>query len=222
MRPFLPLVIAVLAVALCASAQSVNWVQYINPTNERDRAYGVCLFGEYLAVVGEAEGTPRYRYVVALLNRTTGKVKTWVSEYGGFYNCLSVGDRLYVVGDTGVYIFDTELNVVKRVETDWHPRAVTFDGSYLYITGLISRDVDGDGDGERIWRIEKRTLDLDLVAYREFYREWDKTYDYFSEANDIAVNPATGELWAVGVWGLVNRTTRIVNLEYSLLVIFDK
>jgi len=221
-RPFLPLVIAMLAVALCASAQFVNWVQYINPTNERDRAYGVCLFGEYLAVVGEAEGTPRYRYVVALLNRTTGEVKTWVSEYGGFYNCLSVGDRLYVVEYKGVYIFDTELNVVKRVETDWYPQVVTFDGSYLYLAGFILRDVDGDGDGERIWRIEKRTLDLDLVAYREFYREWDKTYDYFSEANDIAVNPATGELWAVGVWGLVNRTTRIVNLEYSLLVIFDK
>jgi len=219
MRLVLLLTLVALAIALSASAQSVNWVQYINPTDSGDSALGVCLFGDHLAVVGEADD----RDFVALLDRNTSKVvKMWVGERGSFYNCLSIGDRLYAVGDKGVYIFDSELNVVKKVVTEWVPRAVTFDGSYLYIAGIVYRDIDGDGDSEWIWRIEKRTLDLDLVAYREYYRGWNKTYGYHSDAYDIAINPATGELWVVGEWGLVNRTTRGIVLDYSLLMIFDK
>jgi len=213
------LALTALAIALGVSAQSVNWVQYINPTNGDDWAFGVCIFGDYLAVVGKAYGQD----FVALLDRTTGEVvKTWVGEGSRFYNCLSVGDKLYAVGDKRVYIFDRGLKVLKIVKTNWVPRAVTFDGSYLYIAGHIGEDVDGDGDRENIWRIEKRTLDLDLVAYREFYRVWDKAYSYDSYAYDIAINPATGELWVVGMWTLYNRTTREGVLDYSLIVIFDK
>jgi len=221
MRHFLPLVLVVLTIVVGVSAQSVNWVQYINPTDRNDRAFGVCLFGDYLAVVGTANGDA----FVALLNRTTDEViKTWVGKYGLFFNCLSVGDRLYVVG-SDIYIFDKGLNVVKRVNWGRVDRlllGISFDGSYLYLAGPILKDVDGDGDSEWIWRIEKRTLDLDLVAYREYYREWDKAYSYDSDAYDIAINSATGELWVVGGRYIVNRTTRSAAMGYSLLVIFDR
>jgi len=221
---FLPLVLAVLAITLGVSAQSVNWVQYINPSGKDDVAFGSCLFDDYLAVVGFIDGEWGEivgRQFVALLNRTTGEViKTWEGGDGRFYNCLPVGDRLYAVGRNETYAFDRDLNVVKKVEVDLVPRAVAFDGSYLYIAGIILRDVDGDGDSEVIWRIEKRTLDLDLVAYREFYREWDKAYRYGSDAYDIAINPATGELWVVGEWD--DRTAGISGNVHSLLVIFDR
>jgi len=229
MRPdamrLLLLALTALAIALGASAQSINWVQYINPTDRNDRAFGVCTFGDYLATYG--------RFFATLLDRATGEVvKTWRSEeYNDFYNCLSVGDRLYVVGEYKIYIFDRELNVVKRVETYWVPRAVTFDGSYLYLAGYLEKDMNGDGVDDGIWRIEKRTLDLDLVAYREFYKEWDRTYSYLSYANDIAINPATGELWVVGHWYLYNVTHHsdgsisaswIPDSLHSLIIIFDK
>jgi len=89
MRLVLLLALATLAVALSVSAQSVNWVQYINPIDRDDGAGGVCLFGEYLAVIGEAND----RYFAALLDRATGEVvKTWVGKFiGWFKDCLSVG-----------------------------------------------------------------------------------------------------------------------------------
>jgi len=218
-RPFLPLVIAMLTIALSASAQFINWVQYINPTDRNDRAFGVCLFGDYLAVVGTANGDE----FVALLDKATGEViKTWEGEYGLFFNCLSIGDRLYVVG-SDIYIFDKGLNVVKRANwgrVDWLLLGISFDGSYLYLAGWMRKDVDGHDNW--VWRIEKRTLDLDLVAYREFYKEWDKTYSYGSAVFDIAVNPATGDLWTVGMWTLINRTSESWINNHSLLVIFDK
>jgi len=217
MRLLLPLVIAVFAIALGVSAQSVNWVQYINPTDRNDRAFGVCLFGDYLAVVGIADGDE----FVALLDRATGEViKTWVGEGDWFYDCLSVGDRLYVVGDSVIYIFDMGLNVLKKVKTSWFPETISFDGSYLYLSGCIYRDVDGDGDSEWIWYIEKRNLDLDLIAYREFYRDWEKVYEYVSYAEDISINPATGDLWVVGKRTLYE--TQYYGIDYSLIVIFDK
>jgi len=222
MRLVLLLTLAVLAATLSASVQFVNWVQYINPTNRHDTAFGVCLFGDYVAVVGSADNYTLMEFV-ALLDKATGEaVKTWVGERGVLYNCLSVGDRLYVVGWNRIYIFDRGLNVIKRIETNWVPNAITFDGNYLYLAGGIQRDVDGDGISEWIWRIEKRTLDFGLVAYKEYYREWNNAYGYFSVAYDIAINPATGELWVVGWWNFYNKTRRVGVLDYSLLVIFDR
>jgi len=176
--PLLPLLaLLVLAIAPGTVAQSVNWVQYINPTDRDDVAHGVCMIGDCLAVVGKADDQD----FVALLDRANGEVvKTWVGGGGRLINCLSVGGRLYAVGKGGVYIFNEELVVLKQVEADWIPVAISFDGSYLYLAGGIEKDVDGDGESEWLWRIEKRTLDLDLVAYREFYREWDDAYRDFS------------------------------------------
>jgi len=220
MRLVLLLALVTLTTALSASAQSVNWVQYINPTNRHDTAFGVCLFGDYVAVVGSVDNYTLMEFV-ALLDKATGEVvKTWVGERGVLYNCLSASDRLYVVGWNRIYIFDRGLNVIKRIETNWVPNAIMFDGNYLYLAGGIQRDVDGDGNSEWVWRIEKRTQDFGLVTYKEYYREWNKAYGYFSIASDIAINPMTGDLWVVGSWNFSNRT--YVVLDYSLLVIFDK
>ena len=80
MRLMFLLALAMLAIAPGISAQPVNWVQYINPTDRYDVAVSVCTFGEYLAVMGEAND----RYFVALLDRATGEVvKTWVGEFFG-------------------------------------------------------------------------------------------------------------------------------------------
>jgi len=211
MVPLLPLLLALLAATVVAFALYINWVQYIKLSNEDDsvrnggdKAYGVCLFKDYLAVVGEANLDP----FVALLDRSTGEVvKTRIGKSGEFLNCLSIGDKLYVVKISnylwhGVYVFDGELNVLKKARFNGVPYAISFDGSYIYLAGYMRKDVNEDGLADDIWRIEKRTLDLGLVNYRKFYmlklyREcaWDSLS---LEAYDIAVNPVTGDLWAVG------------------------
>jgi len=215
MRLVLLLTLVALAVALSASAQSVNWVQYINPTNRHDTALGVCLFGDYVAVVGSANSGE----FVALLDRASGGIieMSELRIFGAFYNCLSVGDKLYAVGNNEIYIFDKKLNALRMIIANERPYAIVFDGSFLYVASYIwSNNVD------RVWRIEKRTLSLDLVAYREFYREWDKAYRYQSDAYDIAINPVTGELWVVGKWNIIHKTNIMDFRDYSLLVIFDK
>jgi len=215
MRLVLLLALATLATGMGASAQYVHWVQYINPTDRNDDAFGVCLFGDYLAVVGTANDDE----FVALLDRATGEViKTWVGGYGWLYNCLSVGDKLYVVGAGRIYIFDKGLNVVGKI--DRISNSIAFDGEYLYLGGsVLGGDIDGDGENEVIWRVEKRALDLGLIAYREFYlRDWGE----HGSIGDITVNPVTGDVWAVGYHYDVNEQTRIITSDHSLLVIFDK
>jgi len=222
-----PLLLLMLAATVVASALFINWVQYIRPAAKRNEAYGVCLFKDYLAVVGEADINP----FVALLDRATGEVaRTWIGKSGKFLNCLSIGDKLYVVkissnysGGHGVYVFDGEFNVLKRVRFNWVPYAISFDGSYLYVAGYIWKDVNEDNLAEVIWRIEKRTPDLGLVNYREFYvlkiyREW--MWDFLTfEVFDIAVNPATGDLWAVGNGNIsYGGTAR----DVALIVLFDR
>mgnify|MGYP001772537166 CR=1 FL=1 len=226
----LPLLLwlASLAVVVVASALFVGWVRYLKPTDGDDMAHGVCLFEDYLAAVGEADLSP----FVALLDRATGEVvKTWRGELGWLRGCVSMGDRLYVVGWHAIYTFDRGLNVLKWVELGWRPYAVSFDGGYLYLAGAVDRDVNGDGFADVVWRIEKRTLDLDLVGYWEFYepelyRVWDsdrrREHRLSLEAYDVAVNPATGDVWAVGHVGIYHGEAARSIYSSSLLVVLDR
>jgi len=77
-----------------ASAQ-VKWAKHINPTSGIDKGYGTCLFGNYLMVVGETDGSP----FLALLDKESGNViNTWSRGNGWFINCIAVGDKLYQDG----------------------------------------------------------------------------------------------------------------------------
>jgi len=212
------LILAVL-LALWASAQFV--IRYIDMdmgVGVPITAYGVCNFGDRLAVMGS--------YFVALFDKATGKlVKMWNGS-DTFYNCVSVGDRLYAVSGSGIYAFDKELNVVKSVKINWSPYAIASDGEYLYVAGLTWRYDTGE-QYETVWRIEKRTLDLELVAYNKFYIDWGRWWVCRYDAYDIAINPATDELWVVGFYHCdysgPNRTWVIPPfIARTLVLIFDK
>jgi len=195
---------------------TVNWVKYINPTEGIDLASGTCLFGDYVAIVGFANQSS-YPFVV-LLNKSTGNIeKTWRGESPGwFISCLSVGDALYAVGlerinedcQGIIYVFDKNLNVVKKVQCAECFSSIAYDGEYFYIGGIIGN----------FWCIEKRTIDLDLVKYTKVRaKSW-----VYGEIVDVGVNPATDEVWAVG-WYWENETSTYHSAtEHSLLVIFDK
>jgi len=168
MRSSILLVLAALATALGASAQFINWVQYVNPTQPQlepgttfvfvfdDNAYSVCLFGRYVAVVGES---PQF---VALLDKESGQiVKMWRGEPNHLRDCVTIGDWLYVVGNElgteVMYIFDKDLNVVKKILSDYGSTApyssVVYDGEYLYLGGATHvESVEFS-----VWEVEKRS-----------------------------------------------------------------
>jgi len=211
----------ILAVLLASWASAQFVIRYIDMdmgVGVPITAYGVCNFGDRLAVMGS--------YFVALFDKATGKlVKMWNGS-DAFYNCVSVGDRLYAVSESGIYAFDKELNVVKSVKINWSPYAIASDGEYLYVAGLTWRYDTGE-QYETVWRIEKRTLDLGLVAYNKFYIDWGRWWVCRYDAYDIAINPATDELWVVGFYHCdysgPNRTWVIPPFtSHTLIVIFDK
>jgi len=162
--------------------------------------YGVCIFGDYVAVVGAFE----YANFLVLLESDSGKiVRVWAREVvDRFYNCISIDEGLYVGSEWGVYLFDKNLRIKNRFTT-YPARAVPFiasDGSYIYI---VSED-------ERGKRVEKRSLDLAQGEAKAFS-------DLRLSRSNLAVmeiNPVSGDVWVMGyAWHL---------WESSLFAIFDE
>ncbi|ADM28059.1 conserved hypothetical protein [Ignisphaera aggregans DSM 17230] len=188
----------------------VKWSRYINPTDRRDDTYGTCIFGDYVAVVGEVGynfpdlnvGRP----YVALLRRSDGRVVKEIigNRLGDSITALSIDGKLYTVGYTYVgvsykyiYVYDANLNTLKEVSgresSEYY--SLTYDGRALYVGGSIRKDLDGDGDPEKVWLVEKRDLNtLGLVESREIYfGSWREGW-----MNDIGVESSTGRIWTVG------------------------
>jgi len=198
----------------------IEWIKYINPTEREDFAYGVCVFGDYIAVVGRAEWNKPY---VALLRKSDGGVvREWIgSEQVGLYNCISIGGKLYAIGHTLVgralygviYVFDVDLNILAKVRSE-SPSAylsLAYDGKALYIGGLAYEDVNGDDIREQVWLVEKRDPNnLSLIASRSIYLDESWLDGWIA---DIGVEPSTGRIWTVG--------RALSNGERSLIVVLD-
>jgi len=184
----------------------IKWVQYVKPSKMHDNGRSVCILGDYVAVVGSAGGDE----FLALLDRETGEVaRTWKGNIGVLTNCLSFGNRLYVTSEEFVYIFDETLNITDKAVGRY--TSVTSNGRQIYLGTVYREDVGGDSEEKLIFRIEKRDSELNLVGYKHFYfKSWIYSYVY-----DLAINPATGDVWAVGsVWNNEHK-------KRSLLIIFD-
>jgi len=199
----------------------IEWVTYINPTHDNDYAYGTCVFGDYVAVLGQAERNP---YIVLLRKSNGSVVREWIGvETGALYNCISVGGKLYAVGHFYVdynyygliYVFGVNLRILAKIMSE-NPSgyySLAYDGKALYIGGWIYEDVNGDGEREPVWLVEKRALDesLSLVSSKKIYfGSWREGWIY-----DIGVDPSTGRIWAVGWYKDFD------DKIHSLIVIFD-
>jgi len=55
----------------------VKRVKYINPTESYAKAYGACIFGDYIAVVGWTEDNP---YIALLRKSVGGVVEKWIDR----------------------------------------------------------------------------------------------------------------------------------------------
>jgi len=204
---------------------TIRWVTYVDPTKGNDLAYGACVFGDYIAVVGAAGFNP---LVVLLRKGDGGVVKKWIgSEWEVIFDCISVGGKLYAIGVTSattiaievgfIYVFDVNLNILAKVMSEIPSasgyRSIAYDGKALYLGGWAYEDVDRDGKGERVWLVEKRALDarLSLVSSKKIYfGSWDEGW-----MHDMGVDPSTGRIWAVGYYSDSNYKL------HSLIVILD-
>lgn len=228
------LVLATVSVSFNAQipAPYSRWVKYVDLSKADDIAYGSCIYGRYVAVVGTANFTLFWsRAAVALLDRDTGSVvKTWVSEpsypieISSFGDCISVDDKLYVAGGLiattfvesiskgFIYVFDYNLNPLKIVEVDGASlTTITYANGYFYAAGEKYMDIDGDGKNESVIYIEKRSSDLTLIASNTIYRSnWNTTHVY-----GIAIDDATGNVWVAGYF--VDDSKNI----YTVIVLLD-
>jgi len=199
---------------------SMRWIRYINPTDYEDRANGVCIFGDNIAIVGDAAVKP----YVALLSKNDGNiVKEWIGdERGELINCISIGKKLYAVGrvyigydDYGlIYVFDENLNVVaSTIKKSSAYRTLAYDGEALIIGGWTLKDLNGDGYLEPVWIVEKRDPNsLSPIASREMYfGSWIGGW-----IHDIGVEPSTGMIWAVGFYEDSDRR------PHSLIILLDR
>jgi len=235
LAPALALAMAILALLLATpyggiQAQDqvkvkIRWVKYINPTAEYDLAFGTCIFGDYVAVVGEAMGAPGKPYVVLLRKSDGGVVKEWIgNEKGAFRNCISIGGKLYAVGATSVdgkpygviYVFDENLKILAKIKSESPSEyySLAYDGKALYLGGKAYEDVDGDDWEEDVGLVEKRVLGTSTLPVKNSKKIYFSSWD-FGWINDIGVEPSTGRIWAVG--GYQDSKYK----HPSLIIVFD-
>jgi len=170
---------------------SINWeVSIIDMPRGKGHVYGTCIFGDYLVVVGE----PRF---ILFLDKDSGRiVKKYVDEnWRPLINCISIDNRLYVVGFNVIIVFNENLDKIEEIaRPDVRYVSIDFDGKYIYLGGIAFEDVNNDGEKETVWLVEKRTIDLDLVTSRKIY-----PYKWIESALlDLGVSNTSNRVWVVG------------------------
>ncbi len=203
------IILALLLISIISTIYSTSdggWAIYINPSNSYDKAFGVCGYGNYIYVVGYDSGWGDKGYRIELYDKSSKRfVKTWrynpSKDTDGFFDCIVVNDKLYVVGvdasiDYGqwsIYVFDLNLTLLKTYFVNpsnlWDIAFyIIYSDGYLYIAGMDQRTNDSE------WLVIKmRANDLEIVG--EYIsnpsNSWDAPYS-------IGINPSTGDIWVVG------------------------
>ncbi len=183
----------------------VSWVKVSNPSNGWDIAYAVCEKREYLYVVGIEQHLNQYKIRVEKRLKSNGEiVNVWVHNFSvsdTIYDCLIVGDFLYLVGSSYmdkdrawiILAVDLDFKNVKHVlsnpsENPDIALAVSSYQDHLYVGGV---EMLG---GDCRWRVEKRSL-KDLSLAQEYISNPTNSCDVIF---DVKINPATGDVWVIG------------------------
>jgi len=187
------LVGAVLMVLLSLSAvlNAVNWVQQISLANQT-RIQDLCVLDNYVVAVGYF-GNDTFLFdvkgFIALLDKDTGEVVTIRKGVtSSLIRCLTIEDKIYAFSHDEVYIFDEDLNLLRKIGLPPNLRAVAYDGRYVYLA------YDEYDYRSRRWMfsVEKRTPNMDLISSNKL------AFSTFSYIEDIDINPRTGDIWVVG------------------------
>jgi hypothetical protein len=190
----------------------VVWSRSSNPSNGWDIAYAVCEKNEYIYVIGVDQHHgyhSGYEIRVEKRFKNDGElIKVWIHNFSIsdiVYDCVIVGDYLYIVGssyiegDSSWLILAVDLGLSSVMYVFSNPSdkpdvamAVSGYGDYLYVGGV---DMLG---GDCKWRIEKRSLE-DLSLIDEYISN---PTDLCDVIFDVKVNPITRDVWVIGYEGL--------------------
>ncbi len=211
---------------------TVNWVKISIPSRFANTVYGSCILGRYVIFVGVAYenyfskvmGYAGYAHIEVRYRSTGDLVNEWTdTEQSVFYNCITIDDKIYVVGGERepngtahwvIYVFDKNLHVLRKiVGVEGVATSIVTDGKYVYVGGWEYKD------GVFMLRVEKRRLDdLSLVKSVDiYYSSWLASEVYSVALYDMAINPVTGDIWAVGHY-----YSQVYGEVYGLIIILDK
>lgn len=203
----LVLLLAYLAYQQSTSQQlrpQLNWVIESNPSNRDDMVLGMCHDDKYIYLVGYDRSTGDSQWRIEMREKETGRlVIDWAVNLGQYHDelrdCVVIGSRIYIIGALGrageppIWAILTTRPGFAAVflnwarEEAWASKLAT-DGKYLYVAGSYRK-----AGGGLEWRIERRTLDLNVEkVYTSTVR------GISSKIEDLRINPVTGDLWIVG------------------------
>lgn len=186
----------------------VVWFRSSNPSNGWDIAYAVCEKNEYVYVVGVNQRHGHHAgYEIRVENRfknngEPANIQVYnLSVSDIVYDCVIVGDYLYIVGSSYrdrdrswlILAVNLDLDLVRYVFSNPSEQpdvaiAVSVYGDHLYVGGV---EMLG---GDCRWRIEKRNLE-DLSLIDEYISNPTDSCDVVS---DVRVNSITGDVWVIG------------------------
>jgi len=192
----------------------LDWVKYIDLIGGIGSS--ICIYGEYIAAVGEGG--------VAFLDRSTGDVisrRTRNSQSERFGSCIVADDKLYVIrnfsdwsGDSHLLEFNRDLSISKEVKLNVKEERklidlldIAYDGKNLYMVGK-------DLSTGRL-HFERRDKGMNLVEYRDM--SMDRRGDV--NVNSIGFNKASNTLWAVGYY--VDKLP-ILGRDHTLIIILGR
>jgi len=181
-----------LSLAAVALAVQIWWSPYVK-IHYWDEVDDICKVGNTVVAVG---------HVYALIDAERGRLVKNETKGVRYTHCVAVGDTVYAIGIRGdpsqpreVKLYAIKnVTVVKAVDLAAPAGGLATDGRYLYLAL----------NGKRV-RMEKRTLDLELVKYVELDS---------GVVHDVIVHPTTGDIWLSGSIG----GPTIVILDKSLEV----
>lgn len=217
----------------------INWVKISNPTNLGEYAYGVCLLGQHLFVVGFENQTStgiNYAWRIEQRHVDTGElVTTYTIPFanGGnnrLFDCVSNATHVIAVGTyyapsapPNPLSYVVGVAVVNPISSTWS--VYYFDQSIYEDAGL---SVDTNGTHFYLagyTRYTQQPYDLDWLAASFNHQTFEGVVKRvgISTGDDllisVAVNPVTGEAWFAGYytggdgyprWGL-----RIYSLDFG-------
>ena len=190
----------------------INWVQYSNPTPHGDLACGVCVYGDYVYVVGgDGYVNPR----IEMRRKSDGSlIKSWSSNmyYGDLYECLVINNILIVLGTYEFYLFDTSLNLKEIIpryneslERISSPRSFLFDGGYIYTVDTVFTTENDSAWLVSVFDVENLSKPLKTTLINPTH--------YDDIAIRIGLNPVTNHLWIVGSTDIGEKLLSIQRLE---------
>lgn len=210
----------------------VSWRSYINPSRGRDIPYSLCGDRDWIYVVGSEvgdRGMPIPR-IEKRLKINGSLIAIWRNEgiFGEFRDCVVLDDRLYVVGYVELEQGARSWVIALFSTSDLKPLNISMEREYKYWSEAIAITALEDSiyvavlveinPGDIQWHIERVSLNLSPISVYDTNPS--SMYDVLM---CFDINPATEDLWVVGINGLTGHwRIDVLDRDLNRKYVFEK